>query len=119
MPSGLHIQPSTLRRRVLGVARGAGAHAHGVNLEEIVGAELPGASAEAAPFPLGVAELRAQAFLFICVISVRSALRRRTSRSRSDAGFSKRLVKCCTPWSACARALTTVGAIELPHLPEG
>ena len=56
---------------------------------------------------------------FPLFISVRSALRRSTSRSRSDAGFSKRLVKCCTPWSARARASATFGALVLvTHLPE-
>ena len=52
MPSGLHIQPSTRCRRVLGPFRGAGAHADGVNLQEIVGAELPGTIDEAASLAL-------------------------------------------------------------------
>ena len=106
-------------KRVLGVFRLVGAHAHGVHFEEVVGAERLGTTAEASPFALCVAELRGDSFLFLLFISARSDLRRITSRSRSDADLSKRLVKCCTPWSDCVRGLNTVGAIELPDLPLG
>ena len=47
-----HTTVNALQARPGPLFRGAGAHADGVNLQEIVGAELPGTSAEAATLAL-------------------------------------------------------------------
>ena len=52
-------------QRVLSVFRLVGAHAHGVNFEEVVGAERLGTTAEASAFALCVAELRGDSFLVL------------------------------------------------------